>query len=111
MNPIPVLDNPTLAVRENSISLLEEGLIELSECQTNFEVTDYLGVISLYYDAAIILGAKPDDFFLSLSSKLESLKFVDILNNFLSRPADEKTIRAWGYDKIHDPVFTYIQKC
>lgn len=109
MNPNSILYNPTLAVRENSIFLLEEGLIKLSRSQTNFEITDYLGAISLYYDAAVLLGLNPEEFLLNLQGKLETLEFIDILNNFLRRPIDEKTIEAWGYDKIYIPEFAYKQ--
>ncbi|MFN3445710.1 MAG: hypothetical protein ACK44D_08220 [Bacteroidia bacterium] len=109
MNPKSTSYDPTLAVRENSAFLLEEGLIKLSLSQTNLELPDYLGVISLYYDAANQLGLNPDEFLLSVQGKLETPKFVEILNNFLGRPSDEKTIQAWGYDKIYIPEFTYKQ--
>ncbi len=114
MNNLSILSihgYPELAVRENSIILLEEGLIELSRAKTNLERNDFFRLLSLYYNSARELEVNPDEYFLRIANnKLKGTVLGDLMIRFTKREAAIKTIEVMGYKVVFTPDFTYLDK-
>jgi hypothetical protein len=90
-----------LAVRENSVDRLRDGLLSIAMEQFRFDLREDLMVMSLLYNSAKKIGADPDAVFMSVCPAVAP-QVARELQKFVSRPAELKSIAAMGYREIDD---------
>lgn len=86
----------SLAVRENDITRVRQGLLGLLIYSQTVDHRDVLLVLSLLYDATIKTSNDPKDIFEEVGSIFGK---ADFLKNFLSRSEADKSIDAMGYEE------------
>jgi hypothetical protein len=97
----------SLAVRQNSIGPVRDGLFALIIYSRSEDPRDVLLVLSLLHDAAIKTTGAAERVFSDVSSVVGG---SDLLKDFLSRSEEDKSIDAMGYEESKDEEgFLYIR--
>ena len=97
----------SLAVRQNSIEPVKDGLLALLIYSRTEDPRDVLLVLSLLHDAAIKTAGAAQAVFSDVSSIIGG---ADLLNDFLSRSDEDKSIDAMGYEESkNEEGFLYVR--
>jgi hypothetical protein len=97
----------TLAVRENSIEYVKQGLLALLIYARTVDARDVLLVLSLLHDATIKTGNAPKSIFQAAGVVLGGAEF---LSEFLNRTDEDKSIDAMGYEESkNEEGFIYVR--
>jgi len=97
----------SLAVRQNSIEPVKRGLFALLIYARSEDPRDVLLVLSLLHDAVLKVGYTPQKVFDDVSA---SINVGAILNEFLKRSEDDKSIDAMGYkESKNEGGFLYVR--
>ena len=97
----------SLAVRENSIEPVKQGLLALLLYARTEDPRDVLLVLSLLHDAVIKTSGTPKSVFAEISSIIGDAGF---LNDFLNRSDEDKSIDSMGYkESKNEEGFLYVR--
>ncbi len=97
----------SLAVRENSIEPVKQGLLALLLYARTEDPRDVLLVLSLLHDAVIKTSGTPKSIFAEASSIIGDAGY---LNDFLNRSNEDKSIDAMGYkESKNEEGFLYVR--
>ena len=86
----------SLAVRENSIAHLKQGVVALLIYAQTEDPRDVVLVLSLLHDAGIKISGNPKQVFNEVSSVIGD---AQLLSGFLARSDEDKSINAMGYEE------------
>ena len=97
----------SLAVRLNSVEHVKDGLAALLVYSRSEDPRDVLLVLSLLHDASIKTFGNAKDVFSEVSA---SVGGVDLLDGFLRRSDEDKSIEAMGYEESkNEEGFLYVR--
>jgi hypothetical protein len=97
----------TLAVRSNSVEPIINGLVALLIYARTEDPRDVLLVLSLLHDAAIKTAGSARKIFDEVGSVIGG---VELLNGFLNRSDEDKSIGAMGYEESKsEEGFLYVR--
>lgn len=94
-----------LAVQKGSSEILVKGLHSLFESTAKNDYRDIISGLILYYDAAKRIGLEVDDFFLEFGK--DNKEYFQQINDFVSRPDQDKTLKAHGFKISDSTLFNY----
>ncbi len=97
----------SLAIRQNSIDPVKRGLFALLIYARTEDPRDVLLVLSLLHDAILKVGQNPKVVFNEANTYLNA---SSLLNDFLKRSEEDKSIDAMGYkESSNDEGFLYAR--
>ncbi len=97
----------TLAVRSNSVEPIKNALVALLIYAKTQDSRDVLLVLSLLYDAAVKTAGTANNVFNEVASFMGD---VELLNGFLCRSDEDKSIEAMGYkESKNEDGFLYVR--
>ena len=94
-----------LAVQECSPEILIKGLQSLFLSDARDDYRDILCGLSLYYDAAKLIGLDADNFFLEFGEN--NKEYSQEMKDFVSRSEQNKALKAFGYKRSDSKPFRY----
>ena len=98
-----------LAVRQRSRRPLLEGLVALVFEDYKYDYRDNVVCLGPIHHSAIKIGVAPNELFTEAASYANN-QAADVIANFPSRPADERSLKAMGYKESNGPDgFRYEQ--
>jgi hypothetical protein len=86
----------SLAVRENSVNRIKQGLMALSIYARTEDPRDVLLVLSLLHDASVKTSGNPKQVFNEVNAVFGE---TVLLSEFLNRSDEDKSIDAMGYEE------------
>jgi hypothetical protein len=95
----------SLAVREHSEIHIKDGLSALSLVGRHVDLRDAIIFLSVFYDAALRIGADADAIFRSFAGTEGPM--IRYITAFPDRKTADKAIAAMGFSAIEEPEFTY----
>jgi hypothetical protein len=97
----------SLAVRQHSAAPIRNGLIALIIYSRTQDSRDVMLILSLLHDASIKVAGDANEIFHEISSLVCGEK---LLNNFLARSDEDKSIKAMGYEEsCNEDGFLYMR--
>ena len=87
----------SLAVRENSVNRVKQGLMALIIYARTEDPRDVLLVLCLLHDASIKTSGNPKQVFNEVNAVFGE---TVLLNDFINRSDEDKTIEAMGYEEL-----------
>lgn len=97
----------SLAVRNNGVEPLKKGLFALLIYARTEDPKEVLLVLSLLHDAAIKIAGTAQNIFDEVGSMIGA---ADLLNGFLNRSDEDKSIDAMGYEESqNEDGFLYVR--
>ena len=91
----------TLAARSRNPDLITEGLIALRLGWPADDVREQVRDLAPMYSAALKTGVTPAEIFRRAAGIARDDDFSTFLEEFLSRPAEENSLKALGYREVN----------
>ncbi len=93
----------TLGVRSRNVEQVMEGLIALRLGWPTDDERDQIRDLAAVYHAALATGAEPATVFRQAAGIARDDEFTAFLEEFLSRPEGDKSLKALGYREVNRP--------